>query len=445
MPTERRLRFRYLLTPDGIERDRELVVGADGVIRAVEPSRGPWDGTLALPGMPNAHSHVFQRALAGRGEARRGDDSFWSWREAMYRLAERVDAETMYVIARQAYGEMLAAGFTSVAEFHYLHHRADGARGPEMAAAVQAAARDAGIRLRLLPVLYRHGGFGRGPSRRQARFVHERLEDFLALLESLRAYAPGVAFHSLRAVAPEELAPALAGVEAAIGADIPVHIHIAEQQREVEECLQATGRRPIEALLEAVPLDARWSLVHATHATGPELEAVRESGATVVICPLTEAYLGDGLFPGRRFFGAAGPVAVGSDSNARIAAVEELRLLEYGQRLADQARARFSDETGLGASLWSRAGAGGARALGLPVGALAPGRAADLVVLEPGAEPLLGHPPTGWPDALLVAGDRAAIAGVYVGGQRRVERNEWPGRHEAAHNFDAAVGALFDD
>ena len=289
------------------------------------------------------------------------------------------------------------------------------------------------------------GGFGRAPSSRQARFVHERLEDFLALLESLRAYAPGVAFHSLRAVAPEELARSLAGVEDVLGADLPVHIHIAEQQREVEECLQATGRRPIEALLDAVPLDARWSLVHATHATGPELEAVRQSGARVVVCPLTEAYLGDGLFPGRRFFAAGGAVAVGSDSNARIAAVEELRLLEYGQRLADQARARFSDEAGLGAALWSRAGAGGAGALGLPVGTLEPGRAADLVVLEPGAEALLGHAPTGWPDALLVAGDRAALAAVYVGGERRVERDEWPGRAEAARAYDRAVRLLFED
>ncbi|MGH8161311.1 MAG: amidohydrolase family protein, partial [Gammaproteobacteria bacterium] len=325
MPNTTCLKFRYLLTSEGWLHDQAVVVDAEGLIEAVEPASGPWDGALAVPGVPNAHSHVFQRALSGCGEARHGEDSFWSWREAMYGLAARVDAEALYVIARQAYGEMLAAGFTSVAEFHYLHHGVDGARGPELAEAVVRAAEDAGIRLRLLPVLYQRGGFGQPPGAAQARFVHERLDDFLRLLDALRAHEPGLAFHSLRAVAPETFAATLEAVHALLGRDIPVHVHIAEQRREVGDCLAATGKTPIAALLEVVDVDRHWSLVHATHASRAELEAVAASGATVVVCPLTEAYLGDGLFPGTRYLANGGNVAVGSDSNARIDAVEELR------------------------------------------------------------------------------------------------------------------------
>lgn len=441
---ERRLNFRYVLTPEGLMRDRAVVVGADGTIRALEAANGPWDGTLALPGMPNAHSHVFQRALAGRGEARRGEDSFWSWREAMYRLAGRVDPESLYAIARFAYGEMLAAGFTSVAEFHYLHHRHDGARGLDMAEAVIAAARDAGIRLRFLPVLYQRGGFDRAASAKQERFVHERREDFLTLLEKVSVHRPGVAFHSLRAVAPEVLAPTLAAARKLLGGDIPVHIHIAEQRREVADCHAASGRTPIELLLDSVALDPHWALVHATHASAAELAAVHKTGARVVVCPLTEAYLGDGLFPGQDYLAAGGEVAIGSDSNARMDAVEELRWLEYGQRLRDEARARLSDNEGLGNALWHRTAAGGARALGLPIGAITPGRAADFVVLEAEADALRGHGPERWTDALLVAGGRADLAAVYVAGERRVEAGAWHGKVAAASRYDAVVPNLMD-
>ncbi|MGH8160731.1 MAG: formimidoylglutamate deiminase [Gammaproteobacteria bacterium] len=439
-----RLNFRYLATPEGVLRDRAVVVGADGMIQAIEHAAGPWDGTLALPGMPNAHSHVFQRALAGYGEARHGKDSFWSWRAAMYRLAGRVDPEAMYAIARFAYGEMLAAGFTSVAEFHYLHHRPDGARGTEMSAAVIAAASDAGIRLRLIPVLYQRGGFDRPAAPEQARFVHERAEDFLALLEALAPARPGLAFHSLRAVAPETLAPVLATVRGLLGDDVPVHIHIAEQTREAEDCRAATGRTPMELLANSVALDSHWALVHATHATADELATVREAGATVVVCPLTEAYLGDGLFPGRDYLVAGGSVAVGSDSNARLDAIEELRWLEYGQRLRDEARARFSDSSGLGWSLWRRAAEGGERALGLSVGKIAPGAAADFVVLEPEAGALQGHEPDSWVDALTIAGSRNDLAAVFVGGERRVERGEWSGKAESVSGYHAVVRKLMD-
>ncbi|MDN5863640.1 MAG: formimidoylglutamate deiminase [Gammaproteobacteria bacterium] len=440
--SERRLNFRYLLTPDGLQRDRAVVVDEAGMIRSIEAAKGNWDGTLALPGMPNAHSHVFQRALSGLGEARHGEDSFWSWREAMYRLAARVDAEAMYAIARFAYGEMLAAGFTSVAEFHYLHHAPDGAPGPEMAEAVVEAARDAGIRLRLLPVLYQRGGFGRPAGPGQARFLHEQLEDFLGLLETLKPIRPGLAFHSLRAVAVQDVAPSLSAVRDILGGGIPVHIHIAEQAREVEDCLAASGRRPVELLLDSVALDAHWSLVHATHAGREELEAVRAAGARVVVCPLTEAYLGDGLFPGRDYLAPGGEIAIGSDANARIDAVEELRWLEYGQRLRDRARARFSDARGLGEALWRRVATGGAAALGLPVGRIEPGAAADFVVLEGEADVLIGLSPGRWLEALVVGGSRADIAAVVVGGEPRVEKGNWAGKSESAARYHACVKEL---
>lgn len=439
-----RLHFRYLLAPEGWVHDCAVVIDRNGLISALEPSSGPWDGTLVVPGVPNAHSHVFQRALAGHGEARQGGDSFWSWREAMYALAARIDAEALYTIARQAYGEMLAAGFTSVAEFHYLHHGVDGARGPEMAEAVVHAAQDAGIRLRLLPVLYQHGGFGIAPGTGQARFVHERLEDFLRLLDMLRTCDPGVAFHSLRAVAPRDLAASLTAVRDVLGDGIPVHIHIAEQQREVRECLDATGATPVKVLLDNVTLDSHWSLVHATHASEEELRAVRISGATVVVCPLTEASLGDGLFPGREYISGGGSIAVGTDSNVRIDAVEELRWLEYGQRLHDGARARLADAVGLGSALWRRVCRDGACALDLPLGAIAPGMMADFVVLEPEAPALLGHVPENWLNALVIAGSRQDISAVYVGGQRQVERGEWLDRLSSANRYDALVTRLLE-
>jgi formimidoylglutamate deiminase len=444
MKHAKRLNFRHVLTPEGVLADQAVVVDEAGMIAAIEPASGPWDGTLALPGMPNAHSHVFQRALSGLGEARRGEDSFWSWREAMYALAARVDAEAMYAIARFAYGEMLAAGFTSVAEFHYLHHAPDGARGPEMAEAVVAAAHDAGIRLRLLPVLYQRGGFDRPAGGGQRRFLHEENAAFLKLLEQLQAARPGMAFHSLRAVAADNLESVLVGARELLGDDMPVHIHIAEQTREVEACRAATDRSPIELLRESVALDAHWSLVHATHASRAELEAVREAGARVVVCPLTEAYLGDGLFPGRDYLAAGGEVAIGSDSNARIDAVEELRWLEYGQRLRDQARARFSDAEGLGQALWQRAAAGGAAALGLPIGRIAVGQAADFVVLDGDTDALLGHAPASWLDALLVGGSRGDIAASYVGGEKRAEAGEWPDKPATAARYHDVVRKLMD-
>ncbi|MDE2273996.1 MAG: formimidoylglutamate deiminase [Gammaproteobacteria bacterium] len=440
MPT--RLSFNYLLTPDGLRADQTLVVDSDGIIEAIESGGKGAHGFFAVPGMPNAHSHAFQRALSGFGERARGQDSFWSWREAMYRLAARITPEDLLVIARQAFREMLRAGFTSVAEFHYLHHLSDGRSGPQMAQAVIEAARAAGIHLVLLPVFYQQGGFNTPPAECQRRFVHASIEDYCRLLQELRGVPLGIAPHSLRAVALQTLAQLLVQADAAIGSRRPIHIHISEQRREVEECQAAFGRTPIDLLAHTVQLDARWNLVHATHASAAERAHIVQRGATVVLCPLTEAGLGDGLFAAEEYACAGGRFAIGSDSNCRIDAVEELRLLEYGQRLRREQRARLANADGLGAVLWQQACRAGARALGEPLGELAPGKRADLVVLDEQAAPWLGHGPDTLLDALIVGGSRADLAAVYVGGRRAVDHGASAGEDADAREFAATVARL---
>ena len=423
------LSFRHILTARGIERHRCVRLDAAGRIAAIEPIPDEagvrYDGWLALPGMPNAHSHAFQRALTGQGEATRGDaveggDSFWGWREAMYGIAAKITPDDLHAIAARAYGDMLRGGYTSVAEFHYLHHLPDGTPTPVMAEALIAAAADVGIRLVLLPVYYRRGGFDRAATPAQRRFVHAGIDDYLTLLSELTGVALGIAPHSLRAVPPEELAPLETGAVAVLGDDFPRHIHIAEQPAEVEACVAALGGTPVDVLADTVALSERWQLIHATHATEAELARIIAAGAGVVLCPLTEAYLGDGIFPARHFVEQGGRLSIGSDSNVRLDAVEELRLLEYGQRLVSGNRACLAAETGLGGPLWRRCAEGGARALGQPVGRLEAGAQADIVALDPAHPALAGLPPERALDALVTGGDGGCVADVWVGGRRRV-------------------------
>ncbi|HET7175688.1 MAG TPA: formimidoylglutamate deiminase [Gammaproteobacteria bacterium] len=437
-----RLAFEYILTPSGMERDQALVLDADGRIQRIEPAAGQCDGFLAIPGMPNAHSHAFQRALAGFGEVPKGADSFWSWREAMYRLARRVSPEEMFIIAREAFWDMLRGGYTSVAEFHYVHHLPDGAPGPIMARTVIAAAREAGIRLRFLPVYYQDGGFKQPPRDEQRRFVHTNVEDYCELLGELHGVDLGIAPHSLRAVPPEMLGRLLEGAGKVIPGEFPVHIHVSEQQQEVDECRELYGATPIALLGRSVKLDKRWNLVHATHADAAECRLMRERGATVVLCPITEAYLGDGLFAADEFVREGGRIAIGSDSNCRIDAFEELRWLEYGQRLRSQRRARLANGDGLGLPLWQKACAGGAAALMQPVGALAPGQYADLVVLDRKAASLRGHDVDTFMDALIIGGSRGDIADVYVGGELRVRQGRALDEEESARQFADTVMRL---
>ena len=441
--TSRTLRFRAILGPGGLERDRSIEIAPDGTIRAIRAVRAgdaPCDGGLAVPGMPNAHSHIFQHALAGFGEEARGDDSFWGWRRAMYRLAAAITPEQLFAVARHGYARMLRAGFTHVVEFHYLHHGPDGARGPETTQAVLAAAADVGLPISLLPVYYRTGGFdGAAPHAGQRRFAHDSVDEFMAAVEALGPEVAGVAPHSLRAVPAPDLAELVAGVDATLGREAPLHIHVSEQELEVEECLAARGRTPIDLLADTVELAPRWSLVHATHATEAERARLRGTGARVILCPITEAHLGDGIFPAREHFRAGGAAAMGSDANVRISPIEEARLLEYGQRLRDRRRARLATEAGAGSVIWSwLAEGGGAAAATRPapadtaapgprLGRIEPGYRADFVVLNREGPHTLGHDWDTLMDAWLVAGDERDIEAVYVGGERRVERGSVEG------------------
>ncbi len=439
------LRFQHILTPDGFERQKRLLIDDMGRIESIEDEAGDaYDGWLALPGMPDAHSHCFQRAMVGLGETAVGEDSFWSWREAMYGLATRIGPEDLQVIATRAFSDMLRGGFTSVAEFHYLHHLPDGSPGTEMAEAVIEGARLAGIRLTLLPVLYQSGGFGAVATSRQQRFVHRRIDDYLDLLGRLSGVTLGIAPHSVRAVDPAIIADIESGAREVLGDTFPRHIHVSEQRLEVEECLEFHGKTPIELLVEHVPLDHQWSLVHATHATGMETEEMNRAGVTAVLCPLTEAYLGDGLFHAAAFHRVGGRIAVGSDSNVRIDAVEELRMLEYGQRLRLQRRACLADATGLGRPLWQLACRGGEYALGQPVGRLESGAFADLVVLDKDSAVLAPLEGGRALDAFITAGSAQDIAAVYVGGRRVVEH----GAHERGsvtdHDYGATIRRLVE-
>lgn len=410
---------------------------------AAEP--GDVRHAVGLPGLPNLHSHAFQRAMAGLAEAPggAGRDDFWSWRETMYGLVGRLTPEDVAVIAAQAFMEMLESGFTRVGEFHYLHHDLDGrpyADPAEMAAAVAAAAAETGIALTLLPVFYAHSGFGgAAPNEGQRRFISD-LDSFARLREGcatalrpLDGAVLGVAPHSLRAATPEELSALLA-----LAPDGPVHIHIAEQVPEVEACLRWSGARPVQWLLDSMPVDPRWCLVHATHVDAAELAGIAAGGAVVGLCPVTEANLGDGLFPVGEFLDAGGRFGVGSDSNVRIDAAEELRLLEYGQRLVRRQRNVLAhDGLSTGRTLFGHSLEGGAQALGAEPAELAAGRPADLVALLADGEGASG-------DALL---DRwifaqGSVDAVWRAGRQLVREGRHVARDGIAERYRATLCRL---
>lgn len=393
--SSRRLFAATALLDTGWAADVAVTVGDDGRIAAVEPdaAAAPGDERIAgplLPALPNLHSHAVQRAMAGLAEvAGAGEDSFWTWRDLMYRLNAGVTPDDVEAVAAKLYIEMLKGGFGHVAEFHYLHHGQGGAPyadPAEMSRRILAAARTAGIGLTLLPVFYAHSDFGGAPPNEgQARFVHD-VDGFLALLAAIapacreQEAVAGLAIHSLRAATAAEMRAVLDG--AATGG--PIHIHVAEQQREVDACLAWSRRRPVEWLLDAMPVDGRWCAVHATHMMPQETAALAASGAVAGLCPHTEANLGDGLFPAVAYRAAGGRFGIGTDSHVSTDAAAELRLLEYGQRLRDKARNRLAAEPGasVGRTLFDGALAGGARACGLTPPGLRPGARADLIVLD---------------------------------------------------------------
>lgn len=420
----------HALLPDGWAADVAIDVDDAGNVAAITPgATDPQGERLAgpvVPAMPNLHSHAFQRALAGRtgrpSAAR--DDSFWTWRQAMYAFLDRVDADAFEAIAAQAYVEMAKAGYAAVAEFHYVHH--DPAGQPyddpaELAMRVVAAARTAGLGLTLLPVFYAHAGFGGTPpapgQRRFAHTMHTFAPLFARLREraALHRYVLGVAPHSLRAVTPEQLGQVVRLADA----DAPIHIHAAEQTREVDECFAWSRMRPIEWLLTQAHVDARWCIVHATHMTDREIAGLAASRAVAGLAPTTEADLGDGTFPGPAYFAAGGRFGVGSDSNTEISPFAELRQLEWSQRMRARRRNVLATSTrdALGTSLWRDAARGGAQALAQPVGAIEPGRRADLVVLDMDDVALAGQDCEDVLDAAIFGPCRHPVRDVIAGGR----------------------------
>jgi formiminoglutamate deiminase len=447
-----RLWFEQALLPDGWAKSVAMEI-VDGRIAAVTAGAPRGDAEAfagaAVPGLCNLHSHAFQRGMAGLTERRGAEaDSFWTWRETMYAFLARLTPDDVEAIAAELYAEMLEAGFTAVGEFHYLHHGADGGayeNPAEMAVRIAAAAGETGIGLTLLPVLYEAGGFGGRPAGEgQRRFVNNT-DAFVDLVERSRAAARdlpeavvGIAPHSLRAVTPDALSRVVAAFP-----DGPIHIHAAEQVKEVEDCRAWSGKRPVEWLLDSQPVDARWCLIHATHMRDDETARLAKSGAVAGLCPITEANLGDGIFPGVAFLEAGGRFGVGSDSNVHISAAEELRTLEYGQRLRDRARNCLAMTPGsTGRQIFDLALAGGAQALARENSVLAAGQPADVVRLDPKHPALVAANADGWLDGWIFAGGSACVADVWVGGRHVVGDGRHVARDAIAARFAKTMRGL---
>jgi len=409
---------------------------------------------IVLPGMANLHSHAFQRAMAGLAETASGPgDDFWSWREQMYRFVRVLDPDQVEAIAAQLYVEMLKAGYTCVAEFHYLHHQPDGtpyADRAELSRRAIAAAKATGLGIAHLPVLYNTGGFGgQKAGDGQRRFLND-VDGILDIVARLRAdheadpdVRIGVAPHSLRAVPPEMLAATVAGMTAADPA-APIHIHIAEQVKEVEQCLAWSGARPVEWLLGHAAVDDRWCLIHATHLTEAETAALAASRAVAGLCPTTEANLGDGLFPLAPYLAAGGALGIGSDSHISVGVIEELRWLEYGQRLSHRKRGvgAAPDRPSVGATLFQAAIDGGARAVGRATGRIEAGARADLVVLDPDHPALIGRRGDTLLDSFVFAGNTSPIRDVMAGGRWRVRDGRHADQAAVAARYRTVMAAL---
>jgi formimidoylglutamate deiminase len=424
---------RKALLHDGWAANVRLAVAAGriaGITRDCAVRTGDIEVGIVIPGLVNAHSHAFQRVLAGHTEERgpADRDNFWTWRSRMYALAGKIDAAALHVIARQAYSEMVATGYTSVAEFHYLHNEpGDTGTTDAMFEALLAAARESGIRLTYVPVHYERAGFEEHkPTADQQRFART-CDEFLAHYERARkmsghAFRIGIGAHSLRAVSQESL-QRIAKVAARDA--VPMHIHIAEQQREVEQSLYSYGARPVQWLLDNHDVDESWCLVHATHVEEEEIAAIARAGAVVCLCPSTEANLGDGLFPLPSYLELGGRIAIGSDSHVSINPFEELRWLEYGQRLISQSRnVAAIQQQRTGRNLFELALIGGALASAKNGGHIKQGADADLVALDDDSPMLAGHTTRSLMDALVFSGFTLPIDRVMVDGAWQVVEGE---------------------
>jgi formimidoylglutamate deiminase len=447
------LHFASALLPSGWADDVQLAM-TDGIITKVTTGTAPAAHDerhrFAIPGIASLHSHAFQRGMAGLAETRGSvADTFWTWRETMYRFALNMTPEDVEAVAALLYVEMLEQGYTRVGEFHYLHHDRDGApyaNPAEMATRIARAAEVTGIGLTLLPCFYAHSSFGgAAPHAEQRRFICS-IDQFANLTAATRTAVQalpganvGVAPHSLRAVTPEQLAAIVPLAEAG-----PVHIHAAEQIREVEDCIAWSGRRPVEWLLEHAPLDQGWCLIHATHTTATEIASLAKSGTVAGLCPVTEASLGDGIFPAREFVDAGGRFGVGTDSNVLVGAADELRQLEYGQRLKHRQRNVLSGAPGAstGRALLDAALAGGAQALAQPTVGLQVGARADIVTLDTTHPSLAGRRNDAVLDGWIFAAGPGAVACVWASGNKVVEGGHHRLRQKARDAFNAAVRRL---
>ncbi|MCB1434083.1 MAG: formimidoylglutamate deiminase, partial [Alphaproteobacteria bacterium] len=419
--------FSSALTPQGWAEDVSVAVGTDGMITSV--TAGSQDGVrisgIAVPAVPNVHSHAHQRFMLGLAErAGPGADSFWTWREVMYDFALRLGPGDLEAVAAQLYVEMLKAGFSIVGEFQYLHHQPDGSaydNVAELSLRCLAAAEQAGIAITILPALYAFGGFGGQKSvDGQRRFINgaERfLSIYSALEEESKGHAlrrVGISPHSLRATTPDLLKDVISGIDP----DAPIHIHVAEQVKEVDDCVAFSGTRPVDYMLDHFDVSRRWTAIHATHMTPAETQRLAASGAIAGLCPTTEANLGDGIFPATDYLKAQGTIAIGSDSHISLSPAEDLRMLEYSQRLRDRTRNALASGPGqsTGRTLFDAAVRGGARSMGHPVGAIAEGLRCDIAVLDADHPALIGRSGDTALDTWIFSAGNAAVKDMIVGG-----------------------------
>ena len=447
------------LTPEGWAKNVRVTVDQLGRISAVESGVKPnpddqylWNRIL-LPALSNLHSHSFQRAMSGLTEKRlEKRDSFWSWRELMYSFLERLTPEHIEAIAGLVFMEMLECGYASVGEFHYVHHQSGGqhyANIAETSCRIIKAAQKAGIGLTHLPVFYMQGGLnGQSLTEGQLRFGNER-DGFLQLLEQAQVallkapedYLLGIAPHSLRAVSQESLQEIVKAINYG-----PIHIHIAEQLKEVDDVLESYGARPVEWLLQNVEVDSRWCLIHATHMIPEEIQNVAKSGAVVGLCPITEANLGDGVFDGSGFLSSGGKYGIGSDSNVFIALTEELRLLEYSQRLIRKERNVMTSNSGsIGRALYNDALLGGAQALGRKSGSLSPGNWADLVSLDAESLSLWGCSDDEFLDRWIFTADDSLVCEVWSAGRQMVAQGQHIHRKEIEKRYRSVIQEIRQD
>jgi len=442
-----------ILLSDGWEKNITLTI-EQGVIVGITDEKAPnatvITGTV-IPGMVNCHSHAFQRAFAGFSEqGSEGKDSFWTWRKIMYQFLAKLTPEDAQIIATQLYIEMLKMGYTRVTEFHYLHHNEQGQCYSEseqglatMARAIFLAAKTAGIGLTMLPVLYQYAGFGEQvPNQGQQRFINstpqfnQLVSDCFTLTSQFENTNVGIAPHSLRAVNKVAIEAAVSHVRS-LDEKAPIHIHISEQQQEVDDCLSHYGKRPVQWLLDNIELDQHWCLIHATHINEQEQQGIINSQAIAGICPTTEANLGDGVFPSQTFLAKGGKFAIGSDSHISVNPIEELRWLEYAQRLTTQQRAILSDDDtpSVGQSLWQRAALGGAQSTNSNTGSLAIGKQADLLVLDPEKTRLYANNNQHLLDSIIFASRENMINDVMVNGHWVISSKQHPQQQQSAADF----------